>query len=71
MNSPNPKELGFSALRPGWAGVEPRAYSSCSWSCLRMRAFFLLTSVNHSWISTSSCSLLAPEPSQESHQVCH
>ena len=44
-------------------------HSSCSWSCLRMRAFFLLTRVNHSWISTSSCSLSVPESGQDSHQA--
>lgn len=54
----------------GPEGLKAQTHSSCSWSCLRMSAFFLLTRVNHSWISTSSCSLLAPELGQDSHHSC-
>lgn len=37
-----------------------RIYSSSRWSCLLIKAFFLLTRVNHSWISFSSSSLSLP-----------
>lgn len=37
-----------------------RSYSSSRLSCLRIRAFFLFTSVNHSWISLSSSSRSLP-----------
>lgn len=37
-----------------------RTHSSESWFCRRMRAFFLLTSMNHSCIMASSSSLLLP-----------
>jgi len=37
-----------------------RTYSSSRWSCLLIKAFFLLTRVNHSWISFSSSSLSLP-----------
>ncbi len=35
-------------------------YSSSRWSCLLIRAFFLLTRLNHSWIYFSSSSLSLP-----------
>lgn len=36
------------------------SYRSCRWSCLLIKAFFLLTSMNHSWINLSSSTLSLP-----------
>ena len=46
--------------RCSFSEIERCTYSRESWFCLLIRAFFLLTSMNHSCIMASSSSLLLP-----------
>lgn len=50
--------------RQGWMKCWRQTYSRDSWFCRLMRAFFLLTNMNHSCIMASSSSLLLPGEKQ-------